>query len=234
MHPKIFIYNSGANRRNPLSVSISGNDHVMRLVRHQRHLLAVEGNADQPGRQPLVHQPCNRAVVVAGAIADAVAARIEGGERHQHHRRIEHLGLFMRPDRAKTHLDHRRAAHQFAKDDGGLVENGRQAKPRPLLAQGEHQRPDVDFRAHRPEAGDDLARLDAEVIARRVGHIERNLHPPEFVERIAAPERFIAEMFFQVFGRGHGARVEKVGFGWRLKNDVFYRMIHRTWILGVE
>ena len=42
---------------------------------------------------------------------------------------------------AKAHVDHGCAPHQFAKHDGGLVENRRQAEPRALLAQCEHQRP---------------------------------------------------------------------------------------------
>ncbi len=48
---------------------------VVRLVRHAAHLLAVEGDAGQARRQSLVVQAGDGAVVVAGAVADAVAAR---------------------------------------------------------------------------------------------------------------------------------------------------------------
>ena len=37
------------------------------------------------------------------------------------------------------------------------------------------------------------------MIARRLGHFERDLHPPERIERIAAAEGFEAQLFFQVF-----------------------------------
>ena len=42
------------------------------------------------GARPFAVQPRDRAVIIAGAIADAVAARVEGGERHQHDLGVEH------------------------------------------------------------------------------------------------------------------------------------------------
>ena len=58
MRPCI-IYNFDPNRRNPLSVSISGMTTSCVLIGNQRNLLAVEGDADQPGRTPL---SCRRAI----------------------------------------------------------------------------------------------------------------------------------------------------------------------------
>ena len=87
---------ASAKRRNPLSVSISG-------MTTSCHSSGTSGTCWQSKAMPIsrgggppVDQPRDGAVVVAGAIADAMAARVEGGERHQHHRRVEHLGLLTR------------------------------------------------------------------------------------------------------------------------------------------
>ena len=74
----------------------------MRLVGHQRHLLAIEGDADQPRGAAGLDQPRDGPVVVAGAIADAMAAPVEGGERHQHQRRVEHFRLYAGPDACRN------------------------------------------------------------------------------------------------------------------------------------
>ena len=60
---------------------------------------------------------------------------VEGRKRHQHDVRIEHRGILGRPDGAETRVDDRRTGHEFAKDDGRLVEDGRKAEPRAALAQ---------------------------------------------------------------------------------------------------
>src|SRR5690606_24818848 len=108
---------------------------VVRLIRNTLHLLAVEGDADQPQRVAGRTQPPDRAIVIAAAIADAMAAQVEGGERHQHQCRVEILRLRRRTPGTKTHLDQRRTAHKFAEDDGGLVEDCGQRQPGASVAQ---------------------------------------------------------------------------------------------------
>ena len=81
------------------------------------------------GCRPFCLRRLDGAVVVAGAIADAVARRIEGRKRHQHDIGIENGASAARADRAETGIDEGRTVRQLAKDDRLLVEDGRHAKP---------------------------------------------------------------------------------------------------------
>ena len=77
----------------------------MFFIRHLRHFLAVESNPDQPRRKAFFGQPCDRPVVIAGAVADAVPGTIEGvrglpgaPERPAHRRAVPPIGRRGEPE----------------------------------------------------------------------------------------------------------------------------------------
>ena len=108
----------GAKRRNPLSVRISG-------MITSCHSSGTSGTSWQSKAMPIsrggaagLDQPRDGAVVVAGAVADAVAAAVEGGERHQHERGSSTSASSPGPAVPNPMSTSGAPAHQFAKDDG--------------------------------------------------------------------------------------------------------------------
>ena len=94
------------------------------------------------------------AVVIAAAIAEPVAGRVERQQRHQQKIRTHDFARGVH--RAEPARRQRVARAPGAKDqrqaEPGLF---RQAQGVPSRRQGVEQRPDVDLVGHRPEPGDD-------------------------------------------------------------------------------
>ena len=165
------------------------------------------------GARPVGVQPRDGAVVVAGAIADAVAARVEGGERHQHQRR----------DRARRASGRARACRTPCRPIGAPRTSsrktivvlsrmaGRQSRA-PLSRSAQHQRAHIDLGADRPEAGDDCAghrRRDRDGRRRQPCRCDGSSASRASVGSSASrlgQRRALRSCFFKSFERrGHGA-----------------------------
>jgi hypothetical protein len=128
---------------------------VVRLHRHGGNLLAGESDADQPVRVAPVLQVGDGAIIVAGAIADAVARPVERGERRDDEVGRDRLLVGVRMAGAEDTVlkvalvveeaeEHPLAHAGDGSDDG-------HGDPSPLGADPPDQATRIDLRAHRPE-----------------------------------------------------------------------------------
>ncbi len=123
----------------------------MRAGGHPVHLLHRIGAADGPPAR----QRRQRAVVVAAAIAQPVAAGVPGQQGHQ--QRIGHARLAVRRNRAEA-VREQRIARTPAAEGQRLAagRGGRQQDGVAAAGQGVQQGTDVDLGSHRPKSRDGL------------------------------------------------------------------------------
>lgn len=92
-----------------------GDDGIVRQIRLDLDLLAIESDPHQAKRGAPRPQTGDCPSVIARAANDPVAATIEGGKRDEHNGRVQNRCLRAGPDHAGIRLDKRHAAQQFTK-----------------------------------------------------------------------------------------------------------------------
>ncbi len=143
---------------------------------------------------------------MALAVADAVAARVEGGERGDQHLGEDLRGLGAGAIGAEAHGDEVGATDEFAEDHRAFaVREGGQREARAGKAQPVHQRADIDLRLDRQEARHDPAGDGDQVEREGLGEDEGGLDPGGGVEGIAPREGGRAQV--GLGGSGHGGGV---------------------------
>ena len=115
--------------------------------------------------RPVSLETRDGAVVEARAVADTVAERIEGGKRNKHDLGIENPRIRTRTERAETLSTSGAPATSSRKT---MVCRSRIAGTQsraPRYGKARHQRPQIDFRTDRQEAGDDRVQRKTDGLA---------------------------------------------------------------------
>ena len=128
---------------------------VVRLVRRDVDLRDRIGDADGANRAGGA-QTLQRPVVAAGAVADAMAAPIEGGERHEQQVGLDQRGRFAGLRHAQCAARQRLAGPPQAEGERRRAAvSDRQRGGEAMRLQGGDERPGVRLVADRREGGDD-------------------------------------------------------------------------------